>query len=100
MREVDLHWLGEGISQSEENRGAKDDGDKDPSQRNKGIGGIHPLLVVMMIKMAIMVVKKLVVMIAIMGETAVLREEPMVLVKANEVVVLYHGIQIIMPHRI
>ena len=48
---------------------------------------IHPLLVVMM-KMVVMIVKKLVVMIAIIGKTAVLREGPMVLVEANEVVLL------------
>ena len=45
-------------------------------------------------------VRKLVVMIAIMGETTVLREGPMVLLEANEVVLLCHEIQIIMPHRI
>ena len=50
-----------------------------------------------------MAMKKLVMMnlmIAIMRETQVLREGPMVLVKANKVVLLYHEIQIIIPHRI
>jgi len=53
-----------------------------------------------MIKMVVATVRKLVVMIAIMGETTVLREGPMVLLEANEVVLLCHEIQIIMPHRI
>jgi len=39
-------------------------------------------------------------MIAIMGESSVLREGSMVLVEANKVVLICRGIQIIMPHRI
>ena len=38
--------------------------------------------------------------VAIMEKTPVLREGPMALVEANKVVLLCHGIQIIMPHRI
>jgi len=35
--EDDLHWLDQGISQSEEDRGARDGGDEGPTQRGKGI---------------------------------------------------------------
>jgi len=37
LREDDLHWLDEGISQSEEDRGARYDGDEGPNQRGKDI---------------------------------------------------------------
>jgi len=37
LREDDLHWLDEGISQSEVNRSARDGGDEGPNQRGKGI---------------------------------------------------------------
>ena len=36
LREDDLHWLDEGISQSEEDRGARYGGGEGPSQRGKG----------------------------------------------------------------
>ena len=40
LREDNLHWLDERIS--EENRGAKGNGDEGPSLKGKGIGGfIH-----------------------------------------------------------
>ena len=101
MHEDDLHWLDEGISRSEEDRGVRDDGDEGPSQRGNILRWIHPLLVVMM-KMVVMMMKLVVMnlMIAIMGETPVLREKPMMLVEANKVVLICHGIQISMPHKI
>jgi len=37
LREDDLHWLDEGISQGEEDKGARDGGDEGPSQRGMGI---------------------------------------------------------------
>jgi len=37
LHEDDLHWLDEGTSQSEEDRGARDNGDEGLSQRDKGI---------------------------------------------------------------
>ena len=37
LHEDDLYWLDEGISQSEEDRGARDGRDEGPSQRGKGI---------------------------------------------------------------
>jgi len=97
LREDDLHWLDERISQSEKDKGARDGGDERPSQRGKGIAmnsstssgddedrgndseesnGDD----------------------SNNGETTVLREGPIVLVEANEV--LCHEIQIIMPHGI
>jgi len=42
LREANLHWLDEGISQSKENRGAKDDGDEDLAKGVRVLGGfIH-----------------------------------------------------------
>ena len=92
----------EGISQSEEDRGARDGGDEGPSQRGKGIamdsstssgddedvgnGGEE--------------VSGDESDDSNNGETPVLREGPMVLVEANKVVLICHEIQIIMPHRI
>jgi len=37
LREDDIHWLDEGISQSEKDRGDRDGGDEGPSQKGKGI---------------------------------------------------------------
>jgi len=102
LREDDLHWLDEGTSQSKEDKGARDGGDEDPSKKGKGIvmdsftsssdgedgcnGGEE--------------VSGDESDVTIMEETPVLREGPMMLVEANKVVLICHGIQISMPHKI
>jgi len=89
LREDDLHWLDEGISRSEKDRGARDDGDEGPSQRGNGIAMDSSTssgdneMVVMMMKLVVMNL-----MTAIIGETTVLREGPLVLVEVNKVVLL------------
>ena len=101
MREDDLHWLDEGIIKVRKIEVLGMVVMKALAKGVRVLRGIYPLLVVM-IKMVVMAVKKLVVMnlmIAIMGETKVLKKGPMVLMKANKVVLLCHGIQIIMPHK-
>ena len=77
----DLGWLDEGIRRSDESGG---DGDDD----------------VMAVMITAVMVVAVMVMTAIMEVMAVMMKRLMVLVETNEVVLLCHGIQIIMPYRI